>query len=299
MAGPVKLDDDDETRVSREKSGIEAPKEASLVQIYGPNLGERYILDKAELSVGRDENCDIVLDNENVSRFHARFKCIGPQTHFEDLGSTNGSLVNDREVTSTVLSSGDLVKIGSVMLKYLGGGSAEALYHEEIYRLTIHDGLTGVPNRRNFEDFLDREYARAVRYQRPLSLMLLDLDHFKHTNDEFGHLAGDYVLRRLAAVLKETIRREELLARYGGEEFVVVMPETEIGKAEQFAERIRGMIEKTEFEFDGRSVPVTMSVGVACLSSGMHRDRLVQAADEALYRAKAEGRNRVCRADLE
>lgn len=299
MAGPVKLDDDDETRVSREKSGIEAPKEASLVQIYGPSLGERYILDQAEVTLGRDESCDIVLDNENVSRVHARIHCLGPQTRFEDLGSTNGSLINDREVTTAELRSGDIVKIGSVMLKFISGGSAEALYHEEIYRLTIHDGLTAIPNRRYFEDFLEREYARAVRYQRPLSLMLLDLDHFKKTNDEFGHLAGDYVLRRTAAVLKKTIRREQLLARYGGEEFVVVLPETEVSKAETFAERIRALVESTEFEFDGRDIPVTTSVGVACLTSGMHRDRLVQAADEALYRAKADGRNRVRCADLE
>jgi diguanylate cyclase (GGDEF)-like protein len=160
--------------------------------------------------------------------------------------------------------------------------------------MTIHDGLTGVPNRRHFEDFLERELARALRYDRPLSLMLFDIDHFKKTNDTFGHLAGDFVLRRLASVVNQTIRREELIARYGGEEFVVVMPETRITEARKFAERLRQLVAGTDFEFDERKIVVTISVGVACLAHGLTRDQFIHLADQALYQAKANGRNQVC-----
>lgn len=284
----------DDTRVSTTGGQVQGPKEASLVQIYGPTLGQRYPIEKQVLTIGRDESCDIVLDNDNVSRAHGRVTTDGPEVRYEDLGSTNGTLINDREVTSMVLRSGDLLKIGSVMLKFLSGGSAEALYHEEIYRLTIHDGLTAVPNRRHFDDFLERELARAARYERPLALMLFDIDHFKKVNDDFGHLAGDYVLRRLAGILHKMIRREELLARYGGEEFAIVMPEAPLQKAKTFGEKIRATVEETEFEFDGRKIDVTTSVGVSCLTKEMTRDRFIAEADQALYRAKETGRNRVC-----
>jgi two-component system, cell cycle response regulator len=291
---PIDIDDSDTTRVSSRTRSLEAPKEASLVQIYGPNLGQRYILDRPLITVGRGEGNDIILDNDNVSRNHGRFSTQDGAVRYEDRGSTNGTLLNDAEITDVVLRPGDMLKIGSVMLKFITGGSAEALYHEEIYRLTIHDGLTNVPNRRYFEDFLEREHARAVRYARPLSLMLFDIDHFKHINDKYGHLAGDYVLRRLAGEVATMIRREELLARYGGEEFVVVMPETALEKAAQFAEKIRGTIERMEFTFDDQRIEVTTSVGVTVLAAGSNREQFVQAADSALYRAKQGGRNQVC-----
>lgn len=286
-----------ETRVSTRVRRVDGPKVASLVQIYGPNLGQRHILDKPAITIGRDESCNIVLDNDKVSRTHARLRVRERGIEFEDMKSTNGSLVNDREVKRIVLKSGDIIKIGSVMLKFLPEGSAEALYHEEIYRLTINDGLTDIPNRRYFDEFLDREFARARRYERPLSLMLFDVDHFKKINDEFGHLAGDYVLRKLAGTVQKIVRREELLARYGGEEFGVVLIETDIDKAARFGEKIRSTIERAEFTFDAHPIKVTASIGVADLDASMSRESFVHSADQALYRAKQKGRNRLVRFD--
>jgi len=291
----ITLTGEETTQVAHQSSVMDAPKEASLVQIYGPSLGSRYVLDKAEITIGRDASNDIVLDNVNVSRAHARLLCHDGRVVLEDLGSTNRSAVNDQGITNADLRNGDIVKIGSVILKFLTGGNAEALYYEEIYRLTISDGLTGMPNRRSFDDFLEREFARAKRYERPLSLGMFDLDHFKLVNDHHGHLAGDYVLGRLASTLCTLVRREDLLARYGGEEFAIVMPETRLEKAEMFGEKVRSLVESTSFVFDGATIPVTVSMGLATLTTGIEDQiQLVKAADAALYEAKRLGRNRVC-----
>ncbi len=291
----ITLTGEETTQVAHHPAVMDAPKEASLVQIYGPSLGSRYVLDKAEITIGRDASNDIVLDNVNVSRAHARLLCHDGRVVLADLGSTNSSAVNDQEITNAELRNGDIVKIGSVILKFLTGGNAEALYYEEIYRLTISDGLTGVPNRRSFDDFLEREFARAKRYERPLSLGMFDLDHFKLVNDHHGHLAGDYVLGRLASTLRTLVRREQLLARYGGEEFAIVMPETQLEKAEMFGEKVRSLVESTSFVFDGATIPVTVSMGLATLTTGIEDQmQLVKAADAALYEAKRLGRNRVC-----
>src|SRR5438552_8298891 len=122
------------------------------------------------------------------------------------------------------LKDGDYLRVGNCICRFLAGGNVEAQYHEEIYRLTIIDALTEIPNKRFFLEFLDRELARTVRYHRPLSLILFDIDKFKVINDQLGHLAGDFTLREMASSLKAAIRKEELFARYGGEEFAVVLP---------------------------------------------------------------------------
>src|SRR5262249_43190695 len=143
-----------------------------------------------------------------------------------DLGSTNGTFLNDALVARAPLKDGDYLRVGNCIYRFLAGGNVEADYHEEIYRLTITDGLTQTHNKRYLLEFLDRELARSQRHTRPLSLVLFDIDRFKAINDELGHLAGDHVLRELAACVKAAVRREELFARYGGEEFAVVLPET-------------------------------------------------------------------------
>ena len=290
MVGP----NEEKTQVSDVVPQQDLPKEASLVQIYGPSLGQRYVIDSQEMVMGRDSRSEIVIDSDTVSRSHARVYVEGNRVYVQDLESTNGTRVNDLEVSACVLQNGDHLKIGSVIFKFITGGNAESLYHEEIYRMAIVDGLTGVPNRRYFEEFLERELARAVRYKRPLALAVIDADHFKQVNDNFGHLAGDYVLRLMARVARETTRREELFARYGGEEFVLVMPEKSAEHAHQYTEKLRGLIEGTHFEFDGETIAVTVSIGLANLTPEIRSvSEFVQAADSALYEAKSRGRNRV------
>ncbi|PSQ94872.1 MAG: hypothetical protein BRD57_00010, partial [Proteobacteria bacterium SW_6_67_9] len=188
---PSMPDDLDQTiRVTVDVSPEAGPSEASLVVIYGSDLGRRYPLDRAALELGRDDTNPIQIPSEKASRRHARVVEHDGQAWIEDLGSTNGTLVNDQQITRAPLAHGDIINIGSVLLKYICGGDAEALYHEELYQLTITDNLTGLRNQRYLFDFLDAEVARASRHGRPLALVLFDIDEFKSINDGRGHLAA-------------------------------------------------------------------------------------------------------------
>ena len=268
------------------------------MQIYGPNLGKKFQLDREETTIGRGENCEIVLELDNVSRRHCSLRLRPDGVFLADNGSTNGTYLNNVEVRAeTALRSGDLIKVGSAIFKFLYGGelgSIEAQYHEEIYRLTIVDGLTQAFNKRYLLEFLEREMARCSRHGRALSLVLFDIDHFKKINDTYGHLAGDYVLRELAATLKTRIRREECFARYGGEEFALVLPETGHQNTVFLADKLRKIVEQQQFVFEGKRMPVTFSAGVADMREGVDTPlAFIKAADARLYEAKRLGRNQV------
>jgi two-component system cell cycle response regulator len=290
-----------ETKVTKVGIVARAPRgsdEACLVEIYGPILGRKFTLAAAETTIGRGENCEIVLELDNVSRKHCSFLLKSEGVFLRDDGSTNGTYLNNVEVRGeTPLRSGDLIKVGGAIFKFLFGGelgSIEAQYHEEIYRLTIIDGLTQVHNKRYLLEFLEREMARAQRHQRSLSLVLFDIDHFKKINDTYGHLAGDYVLRELASALKSRIRREECFARYGGEEFALVLPETGHENTVFLADKLRKIIEQHQFVFEGKRIGVTFSAGVADHKPAQDSAlAFIKEADGRLYEAKRQGRNRV------
>ncbi|SDE21004.1 MULTISPECIES: GGDEF domain-containing protein [Myxococcus] len=269
--------------------------DAALVVIYGLDLGRKFDLASEETLIGRSSKADIQIDQESVSRNHASITNSREGVRIRDLGSTNGTFVND-ELAEGVreLRNGDLVKIGRTIFKYIAGGNIEAAYHDEIYRLTTMDGLTQIYNRRYFDEQLDREISRSRRYERMLSLVLLDIDHFKAVNDKYGHLAGDSVLKQLASTVRTKIRREDVFARYGGEEFAILLPEVSLSGTRQLAEKVRRLVEKQRFEFDRQVIPVTVSVGLAVLEPH-HREpgELVRDADEKLFDAKTSGRNRV------
>src|SRR3954470_9176018 len=221
---------DEETRVTQVRAEMEAdvfPEDACLVLIYppGPHLGKRFELNSTAITVGRGHDCDILLDRDAVSRRHARIERIPEGWRVVDLDSTNGSYVNDVQIHEHTLHDGDRVKIGNAIFKFLTGGNVETAYHEEIYRMTIIDGLTQAYNKRYFIEQLERELARCGRNKRPLSLVMFDIDHFKQINDTHGHLTGDHVLKELAARIRRRVRKDEIFARYGGEEFSLVLPE--------------------------------------------------------------------------
>lgn len=166
---------------------------------------------------------------------------------------------------------------------------------EELARLASHDPLTGLYNRRELEQQLSDELARGERYHRPLSVLWLDVDHFKLVNDTLGHHAGDDVLRQLCRLLEQSVRKVDYVARYGGEELVIVMPEMGARGAAEMAERLRRTIQQQTMALhDGRVTQVTVSIGVAAFPEHGHdMDGLLQAADQAMYLAKQAGRNRV------
>lgn len=267
-------------------------KEACLVVIYGQDLGRKYNLESPTLVLGRSSKCDVQIDQESVSRAHSKIMNQGKTIRIRDLGSTNGTYVNDEQIEERTLADGDLIKIGRTIFKFLSGGNIERAYHEEIYRLTTVDGLTQIFNKRYFMESLEREIARSSRYRRDMTLVMFDIDHFKRINDTYGHLAGDQVLKSLASTIKAKIRREDLFARYGGEEFAIVLPEIDGFNAQQFAEKIRRIVEITDYFFEGTKIPVTISMGVAVLDAETSDAAgLIKKSDERLYEAKKAGRN--------
>jgi len=269
-------------------------KEACLVVIYGLDLGKKYNVDRPSVVIGRSSKADIQIDQESVSRNHCKLINTGKSIMLRDLGSTNGTYVNDELVDEYVLRDGDFIKIGRCIFKFLSGNNIENAYHEEIYRLTTIDGLTQVYNKRYFIETLEREIGRAQRYRRDLSLIMFDIDNFKRINDTYGHLAGDHVLKQLASVIKSRIRREDILSRYGGEEFAIILPEIDGYNSLQFAEKIRRLIEKAVFKFEETEIPVTISIGVASASGELQEPHdFIRIADAKLYEAKSQGRNRV------
>jgi diguanylate cyclase (GGDEF)-like protein len=266
-----------------------------LIHPAGPFLGRRFDLAPAGSIVGRQDEAEVHLDHEGVSRRHARIWKHGEDWMIEDLGSTNGTFVEDKRVPKARLSDGDLVRIGTAILKFLGGSAVEAAYHEAIYKMAIHDALTGVSNRRMLIEFLDREVARSVRYHVPLSLVLFDIDHFKKVNDEHGHLAGDAILREIGRRLRPRIRKEDLLARYGGEEFACVLTGTPRMGALVFAKSLHMTVGASPFDIEGGSLRVTVSVGIADIDgkTKVTLDELMRRADAKLYEAKKNGRNQI------
>lgn len=296
-------DFDEKTRVTQMVEPILPDSEGggndSLVVIYTPEpglLGKRFVLDGNLARVGRGADNEIVLEGDSVSRRHAHFERRGVRWWVVDDGSTNGTYLNEQQIEREAqLRNADRIKIGPTILKYLSGADAEAKYHEEIYRMTIVDGLTQIHNKRYLNEALDREVLRARRHQRDLSVLMFDIDFFKRVNDHYGHLAGDHVLRELAKLVQERIRRDEVFARYGGEEFCVVLPETSLAGAVALAEDIRSRVEGYPFVFQGERIPVTISVGCAFLQPpDRNASDLIRRADDKLYEAKRSGRNRVC-----
>lgn len=297
------FNDRHETTVIRVAGEAEAPSPSSggvagsLVVIYGSGMGRLIPINQGELSIGRDPANQVVVEQESVSRRHCLLRQREGTIYLQDLGSTNGTYLNDAEVRSPreePLRSGDLVKVGGTIFKFLGAGSVETLYHEEIYRMAIVDGLTEVNNRRYLLEFLDREMARCMRHDRPLSVLLFDLDHFKKINDIHGHLAGDAVLRELAGFVRsKMIRKEELIARFGGDEFVIVLPESTIANARLFATKLLSLVDSLEVLFEDRKIRVSISLGLATMSKEFTEPlHFIEAADANLLMAKRYGRGR-------
>src|ERR1043165_4036785 len=273
-------------------------RNACLVHIYptGPAMGSRYTLNELPIVLGRASDCDIRINDHSVSRRHARIQPGADGYYAVDLQSTNGTYVNDIPASMYKLRDGDYLRVGNCIYRFLMGGNVETEYHEEIYPLTIIDALTEIHNKRYLLEYLDREVARSSRHNRPLSVIMLDIDRFKAINDQYGHLGGDFVLRELSVRVKGNVRKEELLARYGGEEFSAVLPETPLDGALIVADRILKTVSQTPFTFEDKTFNFTINAGVVATQgeAGVTPAYLLRRADEKLYTAKQTGRNRVC-----
>jgi diguanylate cyclase (GGDEF)-like protein len=267
---------------------------ASLVFVEGdPMLGVTVPL-AGEVVLGRDPLCTVPLPSDDVSRRHARVAPDGDGHLVADLGSTNGTWVNGREVEVVRLAGGDRIRVGAFVATYVAAGDAAGRHLEELARLARKDPLTGLPNRRALDEELARAVARAARAGTPLSAVALDVDHFKRVNDLHGHGAGDAVLAAVAARAAAALRAGDLVARTGGEEFVVLLPGANLARAAEAAERIRAAVADEAVVVGGIALSVTVSLGCAELLPGDEGGRsLLARADARLYGAKSSGRNRV------
>ena len=280
--------------------------------------------------IGRAKDADIRLPDERVSRQHASLKWSGSGFALVDLQSTNGTYVNGGKATSIRLLDGDKIRIGPHDLQYIvTSGDADVvpdpddtlIFERKVHELAeeagdkemagkiralkryynqkrdslsdmaFRDELTGLFNRRYFDQKLQEEIDRSARYGRPVSLILGDIDKFKSYNDDFGHQKGDEVLRTVSDLLRGSCRSSDTAARYGGEEMAVILPETDASGAYRMAEKARTLIAARAGDVAGRKVTISMCVA----SYGPGNDgpaELVAAADRALYQAKDAGRNR-------
>lgn len=270
---------------------------AYLVVLAGSNVGEMHKIEGPETVIGRAMNTNLRLNDDGISRRHCRVLQIGGKVIIEDLGSANGTLVNGELIQHHELSDGDKIRLGATtMLKFTYQDKLDETFQQQMYDAALRDGLTRCYNKKLFQDRLETEFAYARRHRTMLSLVMFDVDHFKKINDTYGHLAGDAVLVHLARVTQSMIRTEDVLARYGGEEFAIICRGTPLLNAGVVGERLRTAVEQATFEFQGRRLPVTVSVGVAALpeANAAATHELIAAADSALYEAKRSGRNRVC-----
>lgn len=296
-------DEDDEPITEQlELQSLEAPKAVArdrgvLVRVDGPANGQLFSLEAAELVIGRSSRADLHLADEGVSRRHALLIRARGHYFIQDLESSNGTFLEGRRVKRAPLLEGDLIQLGpqaSFRFCMMDAKQERALMR--LYEETTVDPLTRVHNRRFIDKRFDEDLAYALRHQGDLSVVLLDVDYFKHINDRHGHSAGDMVLRRIAEVITDQLRTEDVLARYGGEEFLVLLRGIPQSGATAVAERVRLAVQHTPFRVGRVKLRVTISAGCAALSScpSQTKEDLLAQVDERLYRAKHLGRNQVC-----
>ncbi|WDT75289.1 MAG: GGDEF domain-containing protein [Candidatus Manganitrophus sp.] len=266
-----------------------------LVVVGGPSLGEKFPLTKERTILGRHREAEVWINDDSMSRKHAEILSKGGRLILRDLGSKNGTYINDHKIVEVELKDGDLIRTGNATLKYLGPNNVEQFYLDELSERAKCDALTGLFNKQTFYTCLERLLLRCKDLGEPLSVAMIDLDFFKRINDQWGHPAGDAVLKEFANLIKPTIRPTDLFARWGGEEFGLILPHTGLKEAPIATERIRNRIANHSFLFEGQRLPVTISIGVTeRIDADQAIEPLIARADKALYRAKQEGRNRTC-----
>lgn len=267
-----------------------------LIRIYGEEIGQVVTIGAEELTIGRHPSSGLALNDVGISRHHARITWENEGHVLEDLGSANGTYVEEQRIGRHPLRDGDVIQFGSAALfRYAVTDPDQQAMLQHLYQASVTDALTEAHKRDYFDSRLASELGYARRHGTELSLLMLDIDHFKRVNDTLGHRVGDLVLRELAATVRSRLRVEDVFCRYGGEEFTVILRTTELAAAVCVAERIREAVEAMRVVDGGTEVSVTVSIGCASLASLSDPSpaALVGEADRCLYQAKRSGRNRV------
>lgn len=262
-----------------------------LVLIQAPaqqDVGRRFALDKDTTSIGRGLENDIVLASQSVSRRHTRIEFRDEQAFVVDAASTNGTFINDdsKPVRDGRLHVGDTLRVGDRAFAYLGGRDLEAKYQELILRIAMTDSASGATSRQHLDTLLTEEIQRAQRHDRPLSILMIGVDHTRERHGEFGELISDATLRSFATTLNKRLRPQDRLARYGDREFCVVMPETALAGALKIAEELPALI--VGATASGTS-PVTIKTGAASLDSDMRLADMYRTAEASLNAVRTRG----------
>ena len=267
-----------------------------LVQLQGGQVGRVVALRGAQWRVGRHQDSELWLPDGGVSRHHARLAWDGRSYLVEDLDSANGTYAQGERIQRHRLRDGDVVQFGpTAVFRYSVTDADQEAMLQQLYEASVTDALTGAYNREYLDTRMMAELSYARRHHTELSLLLMDLDHFKRVNDTYGHPAGDAALAQVAESLTTDVRIEDLIARYGGEEFAVLLRGIDIAAARIAAERYRLRIEQLRIAHEDQVIAVTVSIGCASLAccEAHTAEQLMLVADRRLYAATRGGRNRV------
>src|SRR5216684_8046926 len=280
--------------VSDKPTPLRRSEKSCLVVLAGSSVGEMFQVAVGRTVIGRGDRATVRILDDGISREHAAIESDGNHAFLVDLKSTNGTFCNGLRVTRHELADGDKIALGAnTILKFTYQDELEAHFQKQLYESALRDGLTNSFNRRYFLDRLNGEMKFAKRHQTSLALLFLDLDHFKKINDNYGHPAGDRVLADVSARISAMLRTEDVFARYGGEEFAIVCRGIDQSGAEALANRILAAVREMRVEHAGRTILVTVSIGVAVDGTLPDVNALIAAADAAMYEAKRQGRDRL------
>jgi diguanylate cyclase (GGDEF)-like protein len=265
--------------------------------LVGHEPGKVFTIPTGQLTMGRDESCDIIVNDASVSRRHAVIEREPSGiVRIEDRHSRNGIYINDVKSLGSVLRHGDILRVGNVLLKYFESGTLEAEVFQKVFELALHDSVTETLSRTAIMHHLQTFCQNAGE---TFSVVMADFDHFKQINDTHGHLTGDFVLNRAADAMKRSIRKEDFIGRFGGEEFLMILPRITSKEAAEIAEKCRIALEKMALFRHGNEIHITASFGVTTHRSDELNQpedlarQLLERADKALYQAKHDGRNRI------
>jgi two-component system cell cycle response regulator len=266
-----------------------------LTFIGGSQVGRRVLLADDAITLGRSHGSTIMINDPAVSRLHVKIE-YDPQSSVyavNDLGSSNGTLVNGKTIKTSALSEGDKIIIGQTVLRFSWIDAVDMVFHGEVDRLINIDGLTGLVVKRRFDEDFSRHVAVALRNESPLSMLMIDMDGLKRINDTYGHPFGAYSISETAKIIKNVISSKGLASRFGGDEFMAFLPNTPVDKAREIAEEIRRNVEQHNYEKDNTRFSLTISIGLAMLKENDTPETFFKRADDALYISKKSGRNRV------
>ena len=268
----------------------------TLVVASGVHEGKVIQLTSPQFLIGRDAQCHLRPASQAISKRHCGLFVRDGKVYVKDLGSTNGTTVNGNKVDSTFLNEGDRVQLGDAMLRFQMLSANELAERDRLVAKATKaevDPLTGLGTRHYMEEQVPKLFGECEARGIPLSLLILDLDHFKKVNDTLGHQAGDEVLRAASKIIAAQIRASDIAIRFGGEEMMVFLPGSNVNGARLVAERIRCAIHAFDASKISTTLKISVSIGVACRLPQEKLAEFSRRADEALYRAKHNGRNRV------